>query len=132
MSYESGLAEGERWVSENFPLGLELLTNPDVTAYGPLGVPFPVHSLSVLWSPVFRHYWPGGTDGQDAGGPFDYLDLRAADVAVDAVPAGHYSITVVSFTGQTWTLPNEAGLLSLPSLDPQDDASTQAGVLFIE
>ncbi|MFT4621790.1 MAG: hypothetical protein ACI8PZ_000442 [Myxococcota bacterium] len=127
--YESGLEPGERWVSENFPLGFELTLNPDPTPYGPLDVPFPVNELSVLWSPVFRHYWEGGMAGADANGPFDYVDLRQDDVAVEDVPAGRYSVTVVSFTGQTWTLPNDLG--GVPSNDAAYDNITQAGFLDV-
>ena len=132
IEYTGELPEGERWVSENFPLGFDLAINPDPAQFGPLGVPFPVESLSVLWSPVFRHYWEGGTDGTDASGPFDYVDLRDADVASEDVPAGQYALTVVSFTGQTWTLPNDIGLLDLPSFDDSLDNRSQLGVLTVE
>jgi hypothetical protein len=132
IEYTGELPEGERWVSENFPLGFDLAINPDPAQFGPLGVPFPVESLSVLWSPVFRHYWEGGTDGTDVSGPFDYVDLRDADVASEDVPAGQYALTVVSFTGQTWSLPNDIGLLDLPSFDDSLDNRTQLGVLTVE
>ena len=127
---ESDLEPGERWVSENFPLGFDLVLDPDGSRFGPIDVPFPVETLSVLWSPVFRHYWEGGTDGTDANGPFDYVDLRAADVAVDDVPAGQYAVTLVSFTGQTWTLPNEIALL--PSNDGSVDNATQGATLTVQ
>lgn len=122
----------ERWVTQAHPLAAELgyvlLTGGDPSTLGPIGQPFPAHSLSVTFSPVFVHYHADGAMGEDANGPFDLVDAR---VTPDAVPAGGYATTLVSFTGQTWTVPNEIGVLGLPSLDPTFDAATQAGAVVV-
>jgi hypothetical protein len=54
---------------------------------------------------------------------FDISD-PAHPVALDAPPAGRYSITVIESTGQTWRVPNElapalAGPLGLPAVESQ-------------
>ncbi len=133
VGYDSGLAEGERWVSENFPMGLELIAaGSSAAGIGPVGLPFPANEVSVLWSPVFQHYWAGGQDGEDAAGPFDLVDLRDPALSIEDVPSGSWSLTLVSWSGQTWTLPNDVGNLGLPSFDPIYDNTTQAEVLTLE
>lgn len=57
---------------------------------------------------------------------FDISD-PAHPVALDAPPAGRYSITVIESTGQTWRVPNElapalAEPLGLPAVEYQDFA----------
>jgi hypothetical protein len=132
-SFVNDVPEGERWVAENYPLGIEIALNGGNTEpFGTTGVPFPVNEMSVLWSPVFRHYHPDGVDGEDvANGPFDFIDLRLPEYDVDDVPSGHWSVTLISWTGQTWAMPNEIGLQGLPSLDAGFVPSTQAETLVI-
>ncbi len=130
---EDGIERQERWVAEAYPLLLEIMgaalmggTPMDVV---PLGVPVPVEQLSVTLSTTFVHYHADGAMGVDpVNGPFDLVDLTVPG-ALEQVPVGAWSVTVVSFTGQTWTVPNEVGLLGLPSLDPTFDPATQAGAL---
>lgn len=134
-----GALLSERWVAESFPLAGEIGVaaataqvppGAAAAAFGPIGTPFPVNELSVTFAPVFRHYHAGGTVGEDANGPFDVVDLTAGAPPSD-VPAGGWAVTVVSFTGQTWTVPNDLGLLGLPSLDPDFDPVSQGAVLVI-
>ncbi|HHO51455.1 MAG TPA: hypothetical protein ENK18_11410 [Deltaproteobacteria bacterium] len=104
----------ERWVSEAYPLAAELgatlLGGGAVSDLVPIGVPVPTRDLSITFAPIFVHYHADGEDGEDANGPFDLVDLTQG-AAVEQVPLESWSVTLVSFTGQTWTLPNEiAGL----------------------
>lgn len=48
----------------------------------------------------------------------------------EAIPAGMWAVTVVSLSGQTWTVPNETG--GLPSLGDDFIAAEQAGLLRID
>lgn len=128
-----GVERQERWVAEAYPLLLEILgtvlaggTPMDVV---PLGIPVPVEQLSVTLSTTFVHYHEGGQLVDPVDGPFDYVDLALMPDAMGEVPDGAWAVTVVSFTGQTWTVPNEVGLLGLESLDPAFDPATQAGAL---
>ncbi|MEQ1503276.1 MAG: hypothetical protein ABMB14_13650 [Myxococcota bacterium] len=120
----------ERWVSEAFPMALELgglaqaagvLPSAIAGQLAPVGVPVPLGELSVTFTGTARHYHADGVAGEDANGPFDLVPLTAPD----ALPAGVWAVTVVSFTGQTWTVPNDIGALGLPSLDPSFDPTTQ-------
>jgi hypothetical protein len=115
----------ERWVAEAFPLAGEISVVaagyglPPGVAAGqlglPVGAPVPLHDLSITFAPVFRHYHVGGSDGVDPNGPFDFLDLTTGTVSPADIPEGAWAVTLVSFTGQTWTVPNE--IAGLPSLD---------------
>ncbi len=122
----------ERWVSEAFPLAVDIwlaaANGGGPANFGPIGVPFPLAALDVSASPVFRHYHARGQLGVDANGPFDLVDTRNGGGG--PVPTGAWSATVMSFTGQTWTLPNDIGLIPLPSTAPAEfDPATQAAVI---
>jgi hypothetical protein len=112
----------ERWVTQAFPLLGEIATIaatnsiPPAQAAGilaPAGVPVPSYELSVTFVPVFLHFHAGGAI-PSPNGPYDVVDLRDPATSADGFPAGAFQLTVISFTGQTWTLPNEAAL-SLPT-----------------
>lgn len=52
------------------------------------------------------------------------FDVSGERVALQTVPKGRYSVTVVQFTGQTWRLPNElqpdtAPVVGLPTIESQ-------------
>lgn len=99
----------ERWVSEAYPLAAELgaalqAGTPDAIAE--VGVPTPFQDLSITFAPIFLHYHADGADGEDANGPFDLVDLTQG-ASVEQVPLESWSVTLVTHTGQTWTLPNE-------------------------
>lgn len=120
----------ERYAAEAYPLLTETALGL-LPSVGPIGAPFPLTELSVTWSPVVRHYHRGGTDGEDANGKFDLIDLRDPTRELDELPSGAWGITVISFTGQTWVLPNEIGLSGLQSTDAAFEPSKQAGVLQV-
>jgi hypothetical protein len=128
----------ERWVTEAFPLaadlqGAALYGLPlDGVAGGPIGVPFGANALRVTLSPVFRHYHGDGVVGVDANGPYDLVDLLDPSVPAEAVPAGTWSVTVIGPSGQTWTVPNELGLLGLPATAAGYDPATQARGVVVE
>jgi hypothetical protein len=73
--------------------------------------------------PSFRRYHEDGGDGEDAKGPYDVITNPAA------VPDGPWTVTVVSRTGQTWSVPNEAA--AAPALDPAFEPAGQGrGLTF--
>lgn len=131
----------ERWVAQAHPLAAEILfaaatapggpLPPGVVAagLGPVGEPFPTHELSATLVPIFLHYHAAGQDGQDSNGPFDLIDPTGEDTP--PVPVGAWSVTVISAGGQTWTLPNDVGLLDLPPLDPDLDPTQQGKALTL-
>lgn len=131
----------ERWVNQGFPLLGELATvlpavgGDPVAAFGALGVPIgapsPTYELSVTFVPVFVHYHADGVLIDEANGPYDVVDLANPSTPPGAVPLGGWAVTTLAPTGQTWTVPNEIGLLGLPSLDPGFDPLTQGAVLAI-
>lgn len=128
----------ERWVAEAFPLATELQSAlaqdiPVEAITGvPVGLPSLVSELSVTITPVFRHYYADGADGVDANGPYDVVNLLSPDVPAETVPAGTWSVTVIGPSGQTWTVPNELGLLDLPPIVDGDSPATQAQGILIE
>jgi hypothetical protein len=103
LSLETG--EG-RYVAEAAPLLAELAVavaqGLPPSAVAPVGALFPAAELSVTVLPSFRRYHEDGGDGEDAKGPYDVITNPAA------VPDGPWTVTVVSRTGQTWSVPNEA------------------------
>jgi hypothetical protein len=103
------LAEGESWASEA-PLYPSFLLTGEVA----LNTPTPLTELGAVFVPAALHTLPDGTE-----------EL----VTAPNLPTGAWAVTVVSFTGQTWTLPNEvAGWQGLEGFDP----STQAGYLLVQ
>lgn len=124
----SGKMNDERIVGESYPMAF-FLNFGGVAASAPAGAPFDafsVHEMSVTWSPVVRRYHENAVDYEDATGPFDVIDVRCftdqggyptfatcpvsqREVAVDEIPVGAWNMTVVSRTGQNWTVPNEIG-----------------------
>lgn len=104
-------AEGESWVAQAALL-------PDVVWFGevPLNVPTPVTEVEYVWLPVARHTLDGTTETvQDPS----------------ALPAGAWSVTLISVAGQTWTLPN-----ALAGVGTSDESrfvpASQAGALLVE
>ena len=121
----------ERWVAEAFPLAAEIGGTALYTTLPPgeaaavlfpdnVGIPFDAAELSITFAPLFVHYHADGQAGVDANGPFDVVDLTAPDAVIDDVPLGAYAVTLITHTGQTWTLPNEVGLNELPPLAGTD------------
>lgn len=117
-----GQTRPERWVAEAFPLGAELAAATEgstpaaawsAVTGAPPGLPLPTARLSITVPPVFTHVHGGGQGGVSPSGPYDVVLPTAGDRA--GVPAGDWSVTVVSFTGQTWKLPNELAGLGDPA-----------------
>ncbi len=101
---------GESWAAEAVVYPAPLLSGAVA-----LGVPTPVTSLDAVWIPAAVHTLADGTE---------------TTVPAPGLPAGAWSVTVVSITGQTWTLPNEVA--AFPSADAAFDPSTQGAALLIE
>ena len=129
------LPEGESWSAEAFPFLAEigafsagLVPTPPV----PFGPTVPLRELSVTWAPVVRYTHPGGgTLNEATGEMFDLLDLRQG-AETDAIPAGAWSVTVISETGQTWTVPNAIAITEVSTQPDVFDPSSQAGVLVVQ
>lgn len=112
-----GVPYEERWVTQAFPLLGEIATVagqfsiPPAQAAAALGLPVntpvPSYELSITFVPVFLHFHAGGAI-PSANGPYDVVDLRVPQSATDVLPAVPWATTVITFTGQTWTVPNEA------------------------
>lgn len=93
------LEEGESYVSEavwSLPLDADLFVTYLMSGALAFNTVNPLTELELYLPPAALHVLPDGTEETVSG----------ADV-----PAGAWSLSVVSFTGQTWTLPNDlAGL----------------------
>jgi len=128
------LPEGEFWGSENFVFGLEARLNAVPVD---LNVPTPASSLKVAWAPAIAHFYPEWNDlcvGEPPNDPnvpcqAATIDIRNPEVDASAIPKGLWEINVISFTGQTWTVPNEIALDSLPGRDGFVSGSQQGAVL---
>lgn len=99
-----------RYVSEAIPL-------PAAFGVGlpPVNTPTPATTLDVLFSGAALRLEDDGTSTLVEG---------------EDVPRGAWAVTVVQFTGQTWTVPNE--LAEHPSTDDAYDPAGQGGVLILE
>jgi hypothetical protein len=123
LEYIGEALEDERWVAESYPLASAIaiaeLTGGSAADVAPIGVPVPAQGLDATFSPVFRHYHPDGTFGEDANGPFDLIDLRVPGTDPSGIPQGDWRVTVILHTGQTWNVPNDIGVLGLPGPESQ-------------
>ena len=128
-------------------IGAAALQGLGPDALAPVGVPVPLNELSFTFAPVFRHYHGAGNDGVDPNnGPYDDvvlvdfvdnatgtpdpLDANPDDPVDEPIinpgdddsdqipPGGPWTVTVVSFTGQTWEVPNDIGRARLPGPPP--------------
>lgn len=109
LRYLGEVEEGESWAAEAaVPPLAEWLSAPMNTA-------IPVTELDILFLPVARHTRADGSSEQ----------VQAPDL-----PHGAWSVTVVSLTGQTWTVPNE--LAEATSLSRTWDPIRQASVLVVQ
>jgi len=121
------LPEGESWSAEAFPFAAEIgafaagvIPSPPV----PFGTPVPMNQLSVTWAPVARH-------DTDNGATSEVVDLRTPG-ALDRVPPGAWSITVVAETGQTWSVPNALFVADFSTQPEVYDPAGQGGVLVVQ
>ncbi len=108
--FDSGLEAGESWSALATPHPLPLIMGE-----WPMGQPFLVSSLEVMWVPGAIHTLADGVE-------------QTVSVPTD-LPAGAWAITVIEETGQTWTLPN--ALATLPATEGSFDPTTQWGWLQV-
>ena len=109
---DASLEPGESWASE-------AVTNPTLALFGSIkaGELQPMTQLPFLWVPAALHTLPDGTQE------------KVQDPS--QIPAGAWTLTVVSFTGQTWQIPNE--LPAFPAVaDSAFDPTLQAGYLTVK
>jgi len=95
----------------------------------PLNTPTPLTQVDYVWLPFAQ----GELDGQ-ALAPVqpDLTDPDSLSEALDRIPDGVWSVTVMNVDGQTWTLPNElARLPGLPGPSTYEPMS-QRGALLLE
>jgi hypothetical protein len=104
------VAPGESWSAE-----MVVYPGPLLSGEIALGVPTPVTTLDLVWVPAAIHTDPDGVE---------------TIVTAPSLPTGAWSVTVVSITGQTWTVPNEVA--AFPSTSPDFDPSTQGAALLVE
>lgn len=104
------LEAGESWATEAIVYPAPLLTGEAT-----VGVPTLVTSLTGIFVPAALHTLPDGTEEV---------------VTAPSLPTGGWSVTVVSITGQTWTVPNETA--GVPATDASFDPLTQADVLAVQ
>lgn len=115
VTFDSGLAPGERWAAESVP-------SPAYLALGdvePGGTTFE-SQLEFVWLPAAQH------TTVDASG------IETVETVQDPsqIPKGAWAITLVSFTGQTWTVPNE--LAAFPAIDPSFVPSKQVAWIEVQ
>lgn len=114
VQYLGEMEEGESWASE-------AVIYPDFLATGEVavGVPTPRTQISVIFVPAALHTLADGT--QEV-------------VTAPNLPTGAWSVTVVSFTGQTWALPNEvAAFPAASSVEGADfDPALQGATIQLE
>lgn len=84
----------ETWVSEAFPHALALAATPPEQIVARLNLPVPETSLGLLWPDAAIRTTEAG-------------DEIVTDRSL--IPAGAWALTLVSVTGQTWTVPNVLG-----------------------
>ena len=108
------LAEGERWQSQA-GLVAQPLIDGGLLTFGAT-VPTLLTGLPYGFGGAAQRTAPDGT-----------VELITDP---EAIPAGMWAVTVVSLSGQTWTVPNETA--KLPSLGEDFVAAAQGGLLRID
>ncbi|MCB9670691.1 MAG: hypothetical protein H6736_18190 [Alphaproteobacteria bacterium] len=128
-----GAPEGESWSAEAIPLLAEIgamqLGAPQPL---PFGTPVPLAAASVTWLPVAKHVHPNGAlVDPRTGEAYDVVDLRVtADPA--SIPAGTWAVTVVSESGQTWSVPNRLAEIGVSTRPDAFDPSLQGLALPVD
>lgn len=121
------LEEGVFWATENFVYG-------DLGIFGlpmaPVGVPTKVPTLDVMFPPLVAKFFPEGHP-QCAGAPGGCQELFDLSVPEqrNQVPRGVWDVNLISWTGQTWGLPNEIAEIAT-STDANFDTRSQAGFIL--
>lgn len=113
-----GVFYQERWITQAFPLTLEILgaaqmkLPADVIA--PVGTPLFAETLSITVFPTFQYYNAKGTGDDPERGPFDVIDITQPGAPLP--PLGRWKATIITRAGQTWETPNAL------AIDPEDPA----------
>jgi hypothetical protein len=110
-TFESDLVAGETYVGESL-IYPSFLASPDF----PLNTPVLLTSLDVIWIPSALHQLPTGSE-----------TLISNPLTL---PEGAWAVSAISFTGQTWTVPNS--LASFDSLAAEYDPLSQFSYLWVE
>lgn len=108
LQYLGEVEPGESWAAEAVVYPAPLLGG------APVGVPTPVTSIDAIYIPAAIHTTD---DGEET-------------VTAPDLPGGAWAITVVQYTGQTWTVPNEVA--AFPATDATFDPTTQGAALLVE
>lgn len=107
------LEEGEVWAG----LGV---VHPAYFGLGlaPVNTFLPLEEAAVVWLPGALHILPDGTE-ETITDPLQ-------------IPQGLYGVSLVSITGQTWSVPNELATSAFPPASDDFDPATQSSLLLIE
>ncbi|MCO4743435.1 MAG: hypothetical protein KC912_01515 [Proteobacteria bacterium] len=131
-SWNGAPAEGESWAGV---AAYSPLANHDLTAIAAidgadndrdgavdeageqlLNTPVILAGIDLAWLPAALHFTPDGE----------------SEMVVDEseIPAGHWDVTVILETGQTWTVPNAMAVST--STDPGFEPARQAETLYLQ
>jgi len=96
--FSNDLTEGESWASPG-------VVSPAMEWLLPTGIPFLTDTLQVVFLPAAQHTYPSA----EASCPGDWSDGTCVETVMvpSQIPRGAWSITAISETGQTWTVPNQ-------------------------
>lgn len=115
---------GETWSAEAIPLLAELgAMQLGAPAPVPFGRPVPLSKASVTWLPIARRTVDGGEP--------ETIDLRQT-LDPTSIPEGAWSVTVVSESGQTWTVPNALAQIGVTTQPDRFDPTTQGAALTVD
>jgi hypothetical protein len=111
-TFVNDLEVGHRWAAEAVP-------NPAYPIFGQArpGEVVPRTEMEFMWLPGARHFSPENLAGE-----------VVTDVA--QLPKGAWSVTLISFTGQTWNVPNDTWRFD--PTDPSFDPASQLEWLVVE
>ncbi len=98
----------------------------------PVGVPTKMPEINVMFPPLVAKVYPEGHPfcAGAEGGCTEIFDLSVAEQRAQ-VPRGIWGVNLVSWTGQTWALPNEISEFGdVTSTDPNFEIASQGGFLL--
>lgn len=110
-AFENDLATGESWSSPAAVSPLSVLLTGEL----PVGVPFLTDLLDVLYVPAAAHTYPASES--DCLGDWANGLCTETVLVPSEIPRGAWALTVISETGQTWTVPNTLPLASSTDTD---------------
>lgn len=127
------LPEGVSWGTENFTYGLEAAFGIPVI---PLETPTKVPEITVMFPPLVAKFYDtwepdcGGEPPEDLSEGCTLLYDLSDPAQAAEVPKGIWGINVISWTGQTWGIPNEISEWGLPATQDGFDPKAQGGFLL--